>query len=93
MDGITPHIGNDGYWYAGSTKLSLKAQGPIGPAGPTGGTGPTGPVGPQGPKGDKPNVVLGSDGYLTIDGAKQARCAIYRENRHNTIKDNSNDFQ
>ena len=93
VDGITPHIGNDGYWYAGSTKLSLKAQGPIGPAGPTGGTGPTGPVGPQGPKGDKPNVVLGSDGYLTIDGAKQARCAIYRENRHNTIKDNSNDFQ
>lgn len=32
-DGITPHIGQDGYWYTGSTSTGVKARGPQGPSG------------------------------------------------------------
>ena len=34
-DGDSPHIGNDGYWYVGDTKTSVKAKGDKGDAGIT----------------------------------------------------------
>ena len=66
-DGVTPHIGDNGNWYIGSTDTGKPSRGATGakgdvgatgPAGPTGATGPAGPkgdtgdVGPAGPKGD-----------------------------------------
>ena len=47
-DGVTPHIGDNGNWYLGSTdtgKPSRGATGAQGPKGDTGGTGPRGPAG------------------------------------------------
>ena len=80
-DGISPHIGNDGYWYSGSTKLSVKAQGPTGPQGlqgPKGDQGLKGNDGAKGDKGDKgdkglkgdtPVLSLNSSYQLLADGA------------------------
>lgn len=57
--GATPHIGDNGNWYVGTTDTGVKAQGNTGKDGATGATGPQGPkgdtgaTGPQGPKGDK----------------------------------------
>lgn len=53
-DGITPHIGDNGNWYLGTTdtgKPSRGATGATGVKGDAGATGPAGPVGPQGPAG------------------------------------------
>lgn len=53
-DGITPHIGDNGNWYLGTTdtgKPSRGATGATGAKGDAGATGPAGPVGPQGPAG------------------------------------------
>lgn len=64
-DGVTPHIGDNGNWYLGSTdtgKPSRGATGAQGPKGDTGATGPQGPVGPQGPAGPQ-----GAPGGISID--------------------------
>ena len=74
-DGISPHIGNDGYWYSGSTKLSVKAQGPTGsqglqgPKGDQGLKGNDGAKGDKGDKGDTPVLSLNSSYQLLADGA------------------------
>lgn len=46
-DGITPHIGDNGNWYLGTTDTGKPSRGE------TGLQGPAGPVGPQGPQGEK----------------------------------------
>ena len=50
-DGVTPHIGDNGHWYIGSTDTGKPSRGATGAKGDTGATGPAGPVGPQGPAG------------------------------------------
>lgn len=56
-DGITPHIGDNGNWYLGSTDTGKPSRGE------TGLQGPVGPVGPQGPQGEK-----GVDGKTPVKG-------------------------
>lgn len=46
-DGVTPHIGDNGNWYLGTTDTGKPSRGE------TGLQGPVGPVGPQGPQGEK----------------------------------------
>lgn len=65
-DGVTPHIGDNGNWYIGSTdtgKPSRGAAGAKGPAGAQGEKGDTGPAGPQGPAG-----APGKEGTAGDDG-------------------------
>ncbi|MCI6897116.1 MAG: collagen-like protein, partial [Gemmiger formicilis] len=50
-DGITPHIGDNGNWYIGSTDTGKPSRGATGAKGDAGATGPAGPVGPQGAAG------------------------------------------
>lgn len=57
-DGITPHIGDNGNWYLGTTDTGKPSRGE------TGLQGPVGPVGPQGPQGEK-----GDPGAKGKDGA------------------------
>lgn len=64
-NGVTPHIGDNGNWYIGSTdtgnpsrgatgaKGDAGATGPVGPQGPAGAPGKDGAPGAQGEKGDK----------------------------------------
>lgn len=56
-DGITPHIGDNGNWYLGTTDTGKPSRGE------TGLQGPVGPVGPQGPQGEK-----GVDGKTPVKG-------------------------
>ena len=74
-DGVTPHIGDNGNWYIGSTDTgkpsrgatgangSDGAQGEKGDTGPAGPRGPVGATGPQGPKGG-----TGTDGKTPVKG-------------------------
>ena len=67
-DGVTPHIGDNGNWYLGSTdtgKPSRGATGAQGPKGDTGGTGPQGPAGAPGKDGKTP--VKGTDYWTAAD--------------------------
>lgn len=69
-DGVTPHIGDNGNWYIGSTdtgKPSRGATGANGPAGAQGEKGDTGPAGPQGPAGS-----AGSDASVTAANIEAA---------------------
>lgn len=56
-DGITPHIGDNGNWYLGTTDTGKPSRGE------TGLQGSVGPVGPQGPQGEK-----GADGKTPVKG-------------------------
>ena len=51
-DGITPHIGDNGNWYLGTTDTGKPSRGETGLQGPVGPVGPQGPTGATGPKGD-----------------------------------------
>lgn len=64
-DGVTPHIGDNGNWYIGSTDTGDPSRGATGAKGDTGATGPAGPVGPQGPAG-----APGKDGAQGEKGDK-----------------------
>lgn len=69
--GSTPHIGDNGNWYIGSTdtgKPSRGATGATGPAGPQGPKGDAGDTGPQGPAGHTP--VKGTDYWTAADKAE-----------------------
>lgn len=48
VDGITPHIGDNGNWYLGDTDTGVAAKGEKGDKGDKGDTGATGPAGPAG---------------------------------------------
>lgn len=69
-DGVTPHIGDNGNWYIGSTdtgKPSRGATGANGSDGAQGEKGDTGPAGPQGPAGS-----AGSDASVTAANIEAA---------------------
>ena len=52
QDGITPHIGENGNWFLGTSDTGKPSQGPQGIKGDKGDVGETGPQGIQGVKGD-----------------------------------------
>ena len=62
-DGITPHIGDNGHWYLGTTDTGKPSRGATGAKGDAGATGPAGPVGPAGPAG-----APGKDGAVGPQG-------------------------
>lgn len=64
-DGVTPHIGDNGNWYLGSTDTGKPSRGATGAQGPKGDTGDTGP---QGPAGHTP--VKGTDYWTAADKAE-----------------------
>lgn len=59
-DGVTPHIGDNGNWYLGSTDTGKPSRGATGTQGAKGATGPAGPQGPAG--------TPGKDGTAGADG-------------------------
>lgn len=80
-DGVTPHIGDNGNWYLGSTDTGKPSRGATGAKGDAGATGPAGPAGPagapgkdgangetgpQGPKGDP--GTPGAAGHTPVKG-------------------------
>ena len=64
-DGVTPHIGDNGNWYLGSTDTGKPSRGATGAQGAKGDTGGTGP---QGPAGHTP--VKGTDYWTAADKAE-----------------------
>ena len=72
--GITPHIGEDGFWYIGTDNTGVKAQGEKGDMGATGPQGPVGATGPQGAKGDTgatgPQGPAGAQGVAGPQGCQ-----------------------
>ena len=69
VDGVTPHIGDNGNWYLGDEDTGVAAKGvkgDTGPQGPKGGDGAKGDTGPQGPKGD--DGAKGDTGPSGADG-------------------------
>lgn len=65
VDGVTPHIGDNGNWYLGDEDTGVAAKGAKGDAGTQGEKGATGPAGPQGPAGEPgkdgaPGIVISS---------------------------------
>lgn len=82
-DGITPHIGENGNWYIGSTDTGKPSRGEQGAKGDTGAIGPQGPkgdTGPQGPKGDKGDKgetgATGPAGATGADGKSAYQYAV-----------------
>ena len=71
-DGVTPHIGSDGYWYFGSEKTSYKATGANGKDGEDGADGVTPSIGEDGYWyfGDEKTdyKAVGADGQNGKDG-------------------------
>lgn len=66
--GITPHIGDNGNWYLGTTDTGKPSHGE------TGLQGPAGPVGPQGPQGEKGEDAA-ADRTLGLTGATVGQIA------------------
>lgn len=65
-DGITPHIGDNGNWYIGSTDTGKPSRGVAGAKGSDGAQGEKGDTGPAGPRG--PAGAPGKDGTAGADG-------------------------
>lgn len=64
-DGVTPHIGDNGNWYLGTTDTGKPSRGE---------TGLQGPVGPQGPQGEKGEDAA-TDLTLGLTGATVGQIA------------------
>ena len=77
-DGITPHIGDNGNWYIGSTDTGKPSRGATGAKGDTGAKGETGAQGPQGAPGadytlteaDKAEIADMVDGATIVQAPK-----------------------
>lgn len=73
-DGVTPHIGDNGNWYIGSTDTGKPSRGEKGDIGEKGEKGDTGATGPTGPKGDTglqgPQGIKGDTGPQGPKGDK-----------------------
>ena len=67
-DGVTPHIGDNGNWYLGTTDTGKPSRGEPGLQ------GPVGPVGPQGPRGEKGEDAA-ADRTLGLTGATVGQIA------------------
>ena len=65
-DGVTPHIGDNGNWYLGTTDTGKPSRGARGANGSDGAQGPKGATGPAGPQG--PAGAPGKDGAAGADG-------------------------
>lgn len=61
--GVTPHIGDNGNWYLGSTDTGKPSRGEKGEKGDPGKDGVNGETGPAGPRGEK-----GTDGKTPVRG-------------------------
>ena len=73
-DGVTPHIGDNGNWYLGTTDTGKPSRGATGAKGDAGATGPAGPAGSVGPQG--PAGAPGKDGAgMDITGATVGQIA------------------
>ena len=59
-NGVTPHIGDNGNWYIGSTDTGNPSRGATGAKGDVGATGPAGPQGPAGAPGSDATVTAAS---------------------------------
>lgn len=69
-DGITPHIGSDGYWWIGTTRTDTEARGPEGQPGAPGTNGKDGKNGKDGlPGANGANGEDGQDGYTPYIGS------------------------
>lgn len=64
-DGITPHIGDNGNWYFGSTDTGNPSRGATGPAGPVGPQGPAGAPGKDGAGMDITGATVGQIAKIT----------------------------
>lgn len=62
VDGITPHIGDNGNWFIGNVDTGVVSKGAKGDKGDKGDEGPVGPEGPEGPEGnfdgDSNNILV-----------------------------------
>ena len=68
-NGVTPHIGDNGNWYIGSTDTGKPSRGVAGARGDTGATGADGKTPVKGDKGDKGDPgVPGKDGKTPVKG-------------------------
>lgn len=65
-DGVTPHIGDNGHWYLGTTDTGKPSRGVTGAKGDAGATGPAGPVGPAGPAGAPGKTPVRGTDYWTV---------------------------
>ena len=72
VDGITPHIGDNGNWYVGNTDTGKPSRGATGAKGDAGATGPAGAPGKDGAHGDKDDKgdpgAPGKDGHTPVKG-------------------------
>ena len=97
-NGITPHIGDNGNWYLGSTDTGKPSRGATGAKGDAGATGPAGPAGPagapgkdgangetgpQGPKGDP--GTPGAAGHTPVKGTDYWTAADKQEIVNNVL--------
>lgn len=69
-DGVTPHIGDNGNWYIGSTDTGKPSRGATGANGSDGAQGEKGDTGPAGPRG--PAGPAGSDASVTAANIEAA---------------------
>ena len=77
-DGVTPHIGDNGNWYIGSTDTGKPSRGATGAKGDTGAKGEPGAQGPQGVPGadytltaaDKAEIADMVDGATIVQAPK-----------------------
>nr|DAH51173.1 MAG TPA: tail spike protein [Caudoviricetes sp.] len=65
-DGVTPHIGDNGNWYLGTTDTGKPSRGATGANGSDGAQGEKGATGPAGPRG--PAGAPGKEGTAGADG-------------------------
>ena len=64
VDGITPHIGDNGNWYLGDTDTGVAAAGAKGDKGDKGNTGPQGPAGAPGKDGAGMDITGATVGQI-----------------------------
>lgn len=64
-DGITPHIGDNGNWYLGTTDTGKPSRGETGAKGDTGATGPAGAPGKDGAGMDITGATVGQIAKIT----------------------------
>lgn len=64
-DGITPHIGDNGNWYLGTTDTGKPSRGATGAKGDTGATGPAGAPGKDGAGMDITGATVGQIAKIT----------------------------
>lgn len=76
VDGVTPHIGDNGNWYLGDEDTGVAAKGDTGAQGPKGDDGAKGDTGTAGVDGVTPHIGDNGNWYLgSMDTGKPSRGA------------------